>query len=80
MNNDITNTVTLNLADFLHMRDEAADFETLLNVILDTSRLGYDNSYLLYSEDSINAALKFIAPERYKSRLAALNEEDEKED
>lgn len=80
--NDITNTVTMNLEDFLEMRDNEENFFTLLDAILDNTRLGYSDSYLVYSDDAINAALRFIAPERYKQRINKLkfDKAHEKED
>lgn len=70
--NEITNTVTMNLEDFLEMRDNEENFFTLLDAILDNTRLGYNDSYLVYSDDAINTALRFIAPERYKQRINEL--------
>ena len=81
--NDITNTVTINLEDFLEMHDNEENFCTLLDAILDNSSLGYygDDS-LSFSDGNINNALKFIAPERYKARVKTLKflKESEKED
>lgn len=80
--NEITNTVTINLEDFLELHDNEENFRILLDAILDNTRLGYSDSYLVYSDDEINAALRFIAPERYKQRINELkfDKAHEKED
>lgn len=81
--NDITNTVTINLEDFLEMHDNEENFRTLLDAILDNSSLGYyGDDGLSFSDGNINNALKFIAPERYKERVKTLKflKESEKED
>lgn len=70
--NEITNTVTMNLEDFLAMRDNEENFYMLLDAILDGSELGYYDDGIRYSNDNISAALKFIAPERYNERVKTL--------
>lgn len=80
--NEITNTVTLDLADFLQMHDDAEDFYTLLDAIFRGSNLGYCDGELTFSDSKVNEALRFIAPERYNERIKSLKfiKEREKED
>lgn len=75
--NEITNTVTIRLVDFLQMRDDANYLDILLDVIFNTSEYGIYSGILKVNSDDVNTALKFIAPERYKKRLAELKAEEE---
>jgi hypothetical protein len=77
---EITNTVTMSLEDFLEMRDNENNFWALLDAIIDNTTLGYNNSYLVHNDNEINKALAFIAPKRYKRRIAELRRNQEKED
>lgn len=79
---EITNTVTMRLEDFLEMRDDSENFYTLLDAIFEQSDLAYFDSELRYSTDGITSALKFVAPQRYKERVNALKslKESKKED
>lgn len=80
--NEITNTVTMSLADFLAMRDNEENFFSLLDAILENADLAYFGDEIRFSDDAIRTALKFIAPERLNEREKALMErrEAEKED
>lgn len=75
--NEITNTVTIRLGDLLQMRDDANYLDILLDVIFNTSEYGVYSGSLNVNNADVNTALKFIAPERYKKRLAELKAEEE---
>lgn len=79
MENDITKNVTIPFDEFLKIRDDACDFDTLVETILSTSRASYCGDRLSFSDDAINEVLRFVAPLKYLARLKEL-EKDKEED
>lgn len=79
MENDITRNVTIPLDEFLKIRDDACDFDTLVETILSTSRASYCEGRLLFSDDAINEVMRFIAPLKYLARLKELEKAEEED-
>lgn len=73
---NVTNTVTINLGDFLQMRDDASYFDTLLYYIFDGASLGW-NDELKFDSDKIVPVLKVVAPRMYAEKLKSLKAEKE---
>lgn len=75
--NEITNTVTLDLADFLQMHDDVNDFYQLLDTISDaTYGLGYDDE-IRFNDSKLDTAFKLIAPEHHRKCVAKLKAKKE---
>lgn len=79
MENDITRNVTIPLAEFLKIRDDADDLDILLETIFDGADLSYYDNRLRFNEERVNAVLRFIAPNRYREKVSELKKAEEED-
>ena len=69
----ISDKISIELAEYVELKQRAADFERILSVILDECKLSYNEEYLIINDsEKITAALKVLYPETYREYYRAL--------
>lgn len=70
------NKVTLNLEEFLEMRDDAIAYNELLNIIFSDCSISWDDS-LNFNDKNICGYLNYATHKRYKRKIDELKAEKE---
>ena len=68
----ITNTVTLNISEYMGLIQCAVDFENLRKALYMGASLNYNETSLRFDDYMISTLLSIIDSERYEQKLAEL--------
>ena len=70
---ELTKLVSVDLEEYLELRQESEQLKNLIQIILDNSRFSsYDKSLTIYSGEKVYDYLKLIAIEKYNARIEEL--------
>ena len=71
----ITNTVTLNLSEYMGLIQCAVDFENLRKALYRGASLNFDKTALRFSDDTLCTILGIVDSDGYEQKLAELKGE-----
>lgn len=75
---ELTKLVSVDLEEYLELRQESEQLKNLIQIILENSRKSsYDKSLTIYSAEKVYDYLKLIAVEKYNLRIEELKNEGE---
>lgn len=72
--------VTVDLEEYIELRQESEELNALIEIILRNSKKGYSRDFALDDERKIYDYLMVIAPGRLQDRKEELNIKEDKED
>lgn len=72
--NELTRNVTIPLDDFLRIRDDADDFDLLLETIFKSAKYAPYSERIMFDDNELNNVLKYVAPNKYADTLGRLKE------